>query len=401
MLRDMCATNEWGSRLRATSRVQRSTTTSGVQHSADTPGSTDGTQGASTSGVQDSAAGDILRKQIKYDVSDFLASCVRLCKELTDTHDVPLKTALAPFVDETGDDYGLGAGLCEDAQNGSVAKDAYVDVERTLTELARNACVGLARSGYFIYGYSFEDAEDCQASIYGNLARRRVPYSENRKEGAVPREFVRARRVGRICVETLKTGVFIPTKSETQRAGLTLRSMETAEIQPGHSAVATAGLRLLSFRAQRARITQSVLGPGNRDKIRICSTLLAREDHGADIVFNVANYGRNHYVLSFGGCVGQIILVGVGDAECEILDVDNARVCLDKPACALAASAETTAEIPSNHTRNHGLVTRVLGGPKQRACVILMLLRQNPAEYCSPLLLEFSWEFFTLQDVQI
>jgi hypothetical protein len=43
--------------------------------------------------------------------SDFLASCVRLCKELADTHDVPLKTALTPFVDEIGDDYGLGAGL--------------------------------------------------------------------------------------------------------------------------------------------------------------------------------------------------------------------------------------------------------------------------------------------------
>jgi hypothetical protein len=187
-------------------------------------------------------------------------------------------------LDETGDDYGLGAGLCEDAQDGSATKDACVDVERTLRELAQNACVGLERSGYFTYGYNFEDVGDCHASIYRNLTRRRVPYSENKKEGAVPREFVCARRARRICVETLKTGAFIPTKSETQRAGLTLRSMKTAEIQPGHSVVVTTGLRLLSFHGQRARITPRVLGPGNADEIRIHTTLLTHEDHGNDIV---------------------------------------------------------------------------------------------------------------------
>jgi hypothetical protein len=60
---------------------------------------------------------------------------------------VEFKTPLTPFADETGDDYGLGAGLCEDAQDGSVAEDAYVGVERTRQELAQNACVGLERSG--------------------------------------------------------------------------------------------------------------------------------------------------------------------------------------------------------------------------------------------------------------
>jgi hypothetical protein len=81
----------------ATSGVQHSATTSGVQYSADTPGSVDGTEGAHTSGVQDSATGNILCEKIKYDVPDFLASCVRLRKELTDTHDVPFKPALTPF----------------------------------------------------------------------------------------------------------------------------------------------------------------------------------------------------------------------------------------------------------------------------------------------------------------
>jgi hypothetical protein len=99
-------------------------------------------------------------------MSDFLGSCVRLCKELINAQDVPLKPALAPFIDETGDDYGLGAGLCEKTPDGFIAKDAYVDMERTLQELARNACVGMERAGYFTYGYNFEDVEDCHASIW-------------------------------------------------------------------------------------------------------------------------------------------------------------------------------------------------------------------------------------------
>jgi hypothetical protein len=139
-------------------------------------------------------------------MSDFLGSCVRLRQELTSTQGVPLKTALNPFVDETGDDYGLGAGVCEDAPDDSMVKDAHMDIERTLQELAQNACIGMDRNGYLTYGYIYEDVEDCHASIYGNLTSRRVPYSENKKEGAVPLEFVRARRAGHICVETLASG---------------------------------------------------------------------------------------------------------------------------------------------------------------------------------------------------
>jgi hypothetical protein len=169
--------------------------------------------------------GHIKYKQIKYDMSDFLGSSVRLCQDLTDTHNVPLKPALTPFVDETGDDYGLGAGLSEDAVDGAAEKDAHVDMERTLHELAENACVGLERSGYFTYGYNFDDVEDCHAAIYGDLDRRRLPYSENRMEGAVPLEFVRIPRVGRISVSATKSGVSKPTMTETLRTGLSLRSM--------------------------------------------------------------------------------------------------------------------------------------------------------------------------------
>jgi hypothetical protein len=39
------------------------------------------------------------------------------------------KPAHTPFVDETGDDYGLGAGVCEEAPDGSPSADAYADVE--------------------------------------------------------------------------------------------------------------------------------------------------------------------------------------------------------------------------------------------------------------------------------
>jgi hypothetical protein len=171
-------------------------------------------------------------KQIKYDMSDFLGSCVRLCQDLTNTGDVPLKLAIAPFVDETVDDYGLGAGVTEDADDGAPEKHAYVDMERTLQELARNACVGLERKGYYTYGYNYDDVEDCQA-IYGDLDRRRLPYSEDRTEGAVPREFVRIPRVGRISISSTESGVPKPTMTETLRAGLTLRSIETITIQQG------------------------------------------------------------------------------------------------------------------------------------------------------------------------
>jgi hypothetical protein len=133
------------------------------------------------------------------------------CKEFARAQDVPLKPALTPFIDEIGDDYGLGAGMCEEAPNSLMAKDAYMDMERTLQELGQNACVCMERNGYFTYGSNFEDVEGCHASIYGNLTSRRVACSENRKEGAVPTKFVCARRVGRICVET-NVGSIPPNK---------------------------------------------------------------------------------------------------------------------------------------------------------------------------------------------
>jgi hypothetical protein len=131
-------------------------------------------QGDPTSGVFGPTTCNVCYKQIKYDMSDFLGSCVRLYQELTSIQGVPLETALTPFIDETGDDFGLGAGMCEEAPDDPMVKDAHMDMERTLQELAQNACVGLERSGYFTYGYNFEDVEDCHASMYGNLTRRRV-----------------------------------------------------------------------------------------------------------------------------------------------------------------------------------------------------------------------------------
>jgi hypothetical protein len=115
--------------------------------------------------------GCILYKQIKYDMSDFLGSCVRLCQDLTNTGNVPLKPAITPFIDETGDDYGLGAGEAEDGPGAR----AYMDTERALQELARNACVGLERSGYYTYGYIYDDVGDCHAGIYGDLDHRHLP----------------------------------------------------------------------------------------------------------------------------------------------------------------------------------------------------------------------------------
>jgi hypothetical protein len=55
----------------------------------------------------------VWNKQTKYDMSDFLGSCVRLNEGLANSHDDPLKPAHTPFIDETEDDYGLGDGMCE------------------------------------------------------------------------------------------------------------------------------------------------------------------------------------------------------------------------------------------------------------------------------------------------
>jgi hypothetical protein len=74
--------------------------------------------------------GYILYKQIKYDMSDFLGSCVRLRQDLTNTGNVQLKPAITPFIDETGDDYGLGAGEAEDG----LEAHAYMDMGRTLQD---------------------------------------------------------------------------------------------------------------------------------------------------------------------------------------------------------------------------------------------------------------------------
>jgi hypothetical protein len=98
----------------------------------------------------------------------------------------------------------------------------------------------------------------------------------------------------------------------------------------------TTVLRLLIFRAKRVRIAQSVLGPGSREKIRIHMALLTREDHGNNIVFNVATYSCTPYMVSNGDRIRQVILIGVDYAECQVLDADDVRVCLDNPACALA-----------------------------------------------------------------
>jgi hypothetical protein len=70
-----------------------------------------------------------------------------LYQELTSTEGIPSKPAFTPCVDETGDDYGLGAGVCEEAPDDPMVKGADVDIEGTLQELAQNACVGMERTG--------------------------------------------------------------------------------------------------------------------------------------------------------------------------------------------------------------------------------------------------------------
>jgi hypothetical protein len=82
--------------------------------------------------------------------------------------------------------------MCDGVPDDTHGVDAWMDIERTLQELARNACVGEERSGFRSYGCDYDDVEQCHASIYGNLTGRTLPYNENRKEGVVPKEFARA-----------------------------------------------------------------------------------------------------------------------------------------------------------------------------------------------------------------
>jgi dUTPase len=118
--------------------------------------------------------------------------------------------------------------------------------------------------------------------------------------------------------------------------------MGSAEIPPGRSVNVTTGLRLRSFRGQRARITQSVVSPGNKDKLRLCATLLAHDNHGADIEIKVTNYGCIPFAVCCGDRIAQIILIGVDDVECEVLTSPmqqrSTEDCLDSPSYALIAS---------------------------------------------------------------
>jgi hypothetical protein len=325
--------------------VQRCESAVGAHYTAVIPGAEMNTQDDPVSGVFDPTAGNVCCVQMKYDVSDFLGSCVRLCQELTSATGVPLKP-VHPFIEETGDDYGLGAGVCEELPGDSRDKDACVDIERTLQDLAHFACCGEERNGHFTHGYDFDDVTDCRASIYGNLTGRRIPYNEDEEEGAVPTEFVRARRMGRLCVACA------PTMTETHRSGLTPRSMEQVEIDAGRSVVVTTGLRLLSFRGQKVRVAQSVLGPGNRGKIRIRTALYAREDHGAMIVIKVTNFGCIPYMILQNSCVGQIAITGVDDIACAITNEKQAEVCLTAPDCEVSAETTTDDVIVLGHHCN-------------------------------------------------
>ena len=91
---------------------------------------------------------------------------------------------------------------------------------------------GVGRGGYRTYGCEHDDVDECRSQIYGNLNRTTIPYSEDRTEGAMLGEFVRKPRVGHVRVQALADGASIPTKSETQRTGLTLATIESVEIQP-------------------------------------------------------------------------------------------------------------------------------------------------------------------------
>jgi hypothetical protein len=140
-----------------------------------------------------------------------------------------------------------------------------MDIERTLQELAQNACVGEELSGFYSYGYNCEDVDDYHASTYGDLLKDGQYHIVGTERRARSHRIVRAPRLGRISVEAINlggSGSFLPTHSETQRTGLTLKGRETVVIQQGHSVEVATGLRPISFLGSDIRVTQRSGQPG-------------------------------------------------------------------------------------------------------------------------------------------
>jgi dUTPase len=174
-------------------------------------------------------------------------------------------------------------------------------------------------SGYYIYGCDYADVEDCHSDICGNLNYTTVPHSKNESEGAIPREFMPKTRVGRLRVETLSTEASKPTKSEAQRTGLTLTSVESKEIQPGQTVHLSTRLILRSFKGRQAGIPNSFQGPRQeRDKVHVRSKYLTAKDYGKDIIVALVNSGCAPHMVNVGDCIAQIFLLGVDDVECEV-----------------------------------------------------------------------------------
>jgi hypothetical protein len=104
-------------------------------------------------------------RQIEYDMYAFLGSCVRLHPDLTNAQHVPLQIATTPFVEESGEDYDLGADECEEKN---------IEI---LQELAQRAMTGVGRGFCRTYGCEHDDVDECQSQIYGDLNRTTIPYS--------------------------------------------------------------------------------------------------------------------------------------------------------------------------------------------------------------------------------
>jgi dUTPase len=130
-------------------------------------------------------------------------------------------------------------------------------------------------------------------------------------------EFERIPRVGRVSISSTESGVPEPTMTETLRIGLSLRSFETITIQQGESVILATDLRLQSFRGGRIRSTRSVLGPGDKEEIRVHTSLLTREDHDTDIKFKLTNFGRDPWAVDQGDYAGQLIILGVDEVIFE------------------------------------------------------------------------------------
>jgi hypothetical protein len=160
---------------------------------------------------------------------------------------------------------------------------------------------------------------------------------------------------------------------------------------------------LQSFRGGRIRSTQSVLGPGDEEKIRVRTSLLTHEDHDTDIEFKLTNFGRDPWAVSQGDYIGQLIILGVDEVILDFVPFEDELHDFMGSICANDGELiYNTDDGDLIHRTDLGDVENALAAP---AFASKKTWREyqtqggpETTKYYNRLLLESSWEFYMLRE---